>query len=72
MLYNYLQYNEMNESRQLQEGTAVNELVLDFDPKTKETILEVHKDLVAKLKPHQVRNISQMFVLNVYTQITVL
>lgn len=57
-----MQYNEMFDSRQLQEGEgSLSELVLDFDPESKKTILEVHKDLVAKLKPHQVRLLLPQF-----------
>jgi transcriptional regulator ATRX len=31
-----------------------DQLVLDFDPKSQEILVEVHKKLVTKLKPHQV------------------
>jgi hypothetical protein len=29
-------------------------LVLEADEKTKDVVIEVHKDLICKLKPHQV------------------
>ena len=36
-------------------------LVLDFDPKTKEALVEVHKKIVTKLKPHQADGIKFMW-----------
>ena len=36
-------------------------MVLDFDPETKEPIVEVHKKIVAKLKPHQADGIKFMW-----------
>jgi transcriptional regulator ATRX len=40
----------------LPEGSdaPIDQLVLDFDPKTKQILVEVNKKLVTKLKPHQV------------------
>ncbi len=32
-----------------------HQLVLDFDPESKEVLVEVNKKLVTKLKPHQVK-----------------
>jgi transcriptional regulator ATRX len=34
--------------------STCDQLVLDFDPKTKQILVEVNKKLVTKLKPHQV------------------
>lgn len=35
---------------------VLDKVVLDFDPETKEPLIEVDRGLVKKLKPHQVRN----------------
>ena len=37
------------------------QLVLDFDPDTKEVLVEVNKKLVTKLKPHQARGVKFMW-----------
>lgn len=39
------------------DNVEVNELVLDFDSKTKEALLKVDKGLLKKLKPHQVAGV---------------
>ena len=36
-------------------------MVLDFDPDTKEVLVEVNKKLVTKLKPHQARGVKFMW-----------
>merc|ERR1712083_61432 len=44
------------------EGTSsVDQLVLDFNPETMEVLVEVHKKLVKKLKPHQVNGVKFMW-----------
>jgi hypothetical protein len=45
-------YNKIIEERG--QDVNVSELVLEFDPKTKEPRVEVHKEIATKLKPHQV------------------
>lgn len=45
-------YNKIIEERG--QDANVSELVLEFDPKTKEPRVEVHKEIATKLKPHQV------------------
>ena len=43
------------------EDSAATQLVLDFDPETKEVLVEVNKKLVKKLKPHQLKGIKFMW-----------
>merc|ERR1719317_99377 len=43
------------------EGEVTNQLVLDFDPETKDVLVEVNKKLVKKLKPHQVKGVKFMW-----------
>lgn len=53
-------YDELYET--VQKGFHVIEkLVLDFDEKTKEPLVEVDKSLVKKLKPHQVKGVKFMW-----------
>ncbi|KAM7362156.1 ATRX chromatin remodeler XNP isoform 1-T2 [Cochliomyia hominivorax] len=51
-------YNQIYEKP---ESVEVTELVLDFDPETKKTLLEVDKGLMKKLKPHQVAGVKFMW-----------
>lgn len=46
-------------------------LVLDEDEETKEPILQVHKNLVTKLKPHQVDGTKKFNLLNTDEQLCV-
>ncbi|CAB3365277.1 Hypothetical predicted protein [Cloeon dipterum] len=52
-------YNNIVEERSLDAG--VNELVLEFDPKTKSPVVEIHKEIATKLKPHQIKGIKFMW-----------
>lgn len=45
-------YNKIIEARG--QDANVTELVLEFDVKTKQPRVEVHKEIATKLKPHQV------------------
>ena len=51
-------YNQIYEKP---DSVEVTELVLDFDPETKSTLLEVDKGLMKKLKPHQVTGVKFMW-----------
>ena len=42
-------------------GSGVDQLVLDFNPDTMEVLVEVHKKLVKKLKPHQINGVKFMW-----------
>ncbi|XP_076625652.1 uncharacterized protein LOC143344008 isoform X2 [Colletes latitarsis] len=53
-------YNEMYEARLAGEEKVEN-LVLDFNPETKEELLSVDKNLVKRLKPHQAKGIKFMW-----------
>ncbi|XP_063222750.1 transcriptional regulator ATRX homolog isoform X2 [Bacillus rossius redtenbacheri] len=52
-------YNELYDLPESFE--ALDKLVLDFDPETKEELVSVHPKLVAKLKPHQVKGVKFMW-----------
>ena len=43
------------------EGEQLAELILDFDPQTKEALVKVDPVIVAKLKPHQAKGILFMW-----------
>ncbi|XP_047111302.1 transcriptional regulator ATRX homolog isoform X1 [Schistocerca piceifrons] len=53
-------YNELFKTDQ---GNVekLDKLVLDFDQETKEEVVTVHKDIVTKLKPHQVKGVKFMW-----------
>ncbi|VVD00581.1 unnamed protein product [Leptidea sinapis] len=53
-LYNNLQFDESGKPDEV----VLDKVVLDFDPETKEPLIEVDKGLVKKLKPHQVSYVS--------------
>lgn len=42
-------------------NAQTDHLVLDFDPKTKEELVTVDKQIVTKLKPHQVKGVKFMW-----------
>jgi hypothetical protein len=66
-----LQYNQLIEEKQTTDRESlVKELVLDFDDKTKTAILQVHPDLVAKLKPHQVTLLEQLWACPLQYELT--
>lgn len=48
--YNNLEFDESGKPDEV----VLDKVVLDFDPETKEPLIEVDKGLVKKLKPHQV------------------
>ncbi|XP_059486869.1 transcriptional regulator ATRX homolog isoform X2 [Neocloeon triangulifer] len=52
-------YNKIKSERVL--DADVKELVLEFDPKTKEPLIQVHEEMATKLKPHQVKGIKFMW-----------
>jgi len=42
----------------LEDGHVVTrKMVLEIDPESKEEIVEIHPDILSKLKPHQVNGI---------------
>ncbi|XP_065355024.1 transcriptional regulator ATRX homolog [Calliphora vicina] len=51
-------YNQIYEKP---DSVEVDELVLDFDPESRKTLLEVDKGLMKKLKPHQVTGVKFMW-----------
>jgi transcriptional regulator ATRX len=53
-------YNELY-SEKPEEVTVLDQLVLDFDEKTKKPLIEVDRKLVKKLKPHQVNGVKFMW-----------
>ncbi|XP_062560199.1 transcriptional regulator ATRX homolog isoform X1 [Armigeres subalbatus] len=53
-------YNQVYDEKP-EEVKEIKQLVLDFDEKTKEPLLEVDQKLVKKLKPHQANGIKFMF-----------
>lgn len=54
------QYNQMYEKKP-EKIEEMDELVLDFDLETKESLLSVDKKLVKKLKPHQGEGVKFMW-----------
>ena len=52
-----VQYNEVTveDANSPTKCPKTTKLVLEMDPETKEPIIEVHKDLICLLKPHQVQ-----------------
>ena len=54
------QYNKMFSLTEESDKT-ISKLVLDFDPESKEVLVEVDKKLVTKLKPHQARGVKFMW-----------
>ncbi|CAK1543220.1 unnamed protein product [Leptosia nina] len=56
-LYNNLQFDESGKPDEV----VLDKVVLDFDPETKDPIIEVDKGLVKKLKPHQANGIKFMW-----------
>ncbi|CAG4953235.1 unnamed protein product [Colias eurytheme] len=56
-LYNNLQFDESGKPDEV----VLDKVVLDFDPETKEPLIEVDKGLVKKLKPHQANGIKFMW-----------
>lgn len=53
-------YNKMFKLPDNKEG-SITQLILDFDEDTKQPLVEVHRKLVPKLKPHQARGIKFMW-----------
>lgn len=53
-------YNKMFKLPDNKEG-SITQLILDFDEDTKQPLVEVHRKLVTKLKPHQARGIKFMW-----------
>nr|XP_032518493.1 transcriptional regulator ATRX homolog isoform X2 [Danaus plexippus plexippus] len=56
-LYNNLEFDESGKPDEV----VLDKVVLDFDPETKEPLIEVDKGLVKKLKPHQANGIKFMW-----------
>ncbi|XP_052741956.1 transcriptional regulator ATRX homolog isoform X1 [Bicyclus anynana] len=56
-LYNNFLFDESGKS----DAVVLDKVVLDFDPDTKEPLIEVDKGLVKKLKPHQANGIKFMW-----------
>ncbi|XP_059350722.1 transcriptional regulator ATRX homolog isoform X2 [Daphnia carinata] len=54
-------YNEAFVGDQALINAQTHHLVLDFDPKTKEELVTVDKQIVTKLKPHQVKGVKFMW-----------
>ncbi|KAI5643330.1 transcriptional regulator ATRX [Phthorimaea operculella] len=57
MRYNNLSFDESGKPDEV----IVDKVVLDFDPSTKEPLIEVDRGLVKKLKPHQANGIKFMW-----------
>lgn len=53
-------YNDFYDERP-EEAKEITQLVLDFDEKTKKSLLEVDKNLARKLKPHQANGVKFMW-----------
>uniref|UniRef100_A0A182K192 Transcriptional regulator ATRX n=1 Tax=Anopheles christyi TaxID=43041 RepID=A0A182K192_9DIPT len=53
-------YNQVYDEKP-EEACTLDQLVLDFDEETKETLLEVDRKLVKQLKPHQANGVKFMF-----------
>ncbi|KAG7301961.1 hypothetical protein JYU34_013405 [Plutella xylostella] len=56
-LYNNLQFDESGKPDEV----VLDKVVLDFDPETKEPLIQVDPGLVKKLKPHQANGIKFMW-----------
>ncbi|XP_047997562.1 transcriptional regulator ATRX homolog isoform X3 [Leguminivora glycinivorella] len=56
-LYNNLEFDESGKPDEV----VLDKVVLDFNPETKEPIIEVDRGLVKKLKPHQANGIKFMW-----------
>ncbi|XP_059062781.1 transcriptional regulator ATRX homolog [Achroia grisella] len=56
-LYNNLEFDESGKPDEV----VLEKVVLDFDPETKEPLIEVDRGLVKKLKPHQANGIKFMW-----------
>ncbi|XP_074000047.1 uncharacterized protein isoform X3 [Rhodnius prolixus] len=55
-------YNQfVSKAEDVGEVKAIEEVVLDYEPKTKKTLLALDKNLVKKLKPHQAEGIKFMW-----------
>ncbi|KAI9562242.1 hypothetical protein GHT06_013207 [Daphnia sinensis] len=54
-------YNEAFVGDQALINAQTHHLVLDFDPKTKQELVTVDKQIVTKLKPHQVKGVKFMW-----------
>ncbi|KAM3960252.1 transcriptional regulator ATRX homolog [Aphomia sociella] len=56
-IYNNLEFDESGKPDEV----VLEKVVLDFDPETKEPLIEVDRGLVKKLKPHQANGIKFMW-----------
>ncbi|XP_053608900.1 transcriptional regulator ATRX homolog isoform X2 [Plodia interpunctella] len=56
-MYNNLEFDESGKPDEV----VLEKVVLDFDPETKEPLIEVDRGLVKKLKPHQANGIKFMW-----------
>ncbi|KAJ8719753.1 hypothetical protein PYW08_011928 [Mythimna loreyi] len=56
-LYNNLEFDESGKPDEV----TLEKVILDFDPETKEPLIEVDRGLVKKLKPHQANGIKFMW-----------
>ncbi|XP_035437210.2 transcriptional regulator ATRX homolog isoform X5 [Spodoptera frugiperda] len=56
-LYNNMEFDESGKPDEV----VLEKVVLDFDPETKEPLIEVDRGLVKKLKPHQANGIKFMW-----------
>ena len=54
-------YNDVFTNDNALANAQTHHLVLDFDDKTKKELVTVHKNLVNKLKPHQVKGVKFMW-----------
>ena len=54
------QYNKMFSLTE-EPDKPITKLVLDFDPDSKDVLVEVDKKIVSKLKPHQARGVKFMW-----------